>query len=68
MSDGFLKGSVTIPYTFLGTGSPFARATAARKTEIVSTNQDDLSRKQPVDLMAAAAMALVAVLLFGRLL
>ena len=48
VSDGYINGSVTIPYTFLGAGSPLARAAAARKTEIVSTKQDDLSPKQPV--------------------
>ena len=48
VSDGYIKGSVTIPYTFLGAGSPLALAAAARKTEIVSTKQDDLWRKQLV--------------------
>jgi len=48
MSAGQIKGSVTVPYTFQGEGSPLPRAAAARKAAVVQTDEDDLWAKQPV--------------------
>ena len=47
-SAGQIKGSVTVPYTFHGEGSPLPRVAAARKAVFVSTDEDDLWAKQPV--------------------
>ena len=47
-SAGQIKGSVTVPYTFQGAGSPLPRVAAARKAAFVHSNEDDLSPKQPV--------------------
>ena len=48
MSAGQIKGSVTVPYTFQGAGSPLPRVAAAWKAALVHTDEDDLWAKQPV--------------------
>ena len=48
MSAGQIKGSVTVPYTFQGEGSPLPRVAAARKAALVHTDEGSLWAKQPV--------------------
>ena len=49
MSAGQIKGSVTVPYTFQGEGSPLPRAVAARKPALVHADEADLWAKQLVN-------------------
>ena len=47
-SAGQIKGSVTVPYTFHGAGSPLPRVAAAKKAALVQTDEGSLWAKQPV--------------------
>jgi len=47
-SAGQIKGSVTVPYTFQGAGSPLPRVAAAKKAALVQTDEGSLWAKQPV--------------------
>ena len=49
MSDGHTELAVTFLYPTMGAGRPLGGVAAARKAVFVSTNEGDLSRKQPVN-------------------
>ena len=46
-SAGKIKGSVTVPCTFQGAGSPLTRVAAARKAALVQIDEGSLWPKQP---------------------